>query len=58
MKRLPLFRASLSLLALLATACGGGAPAATPAPPTGPAEAVQEQQTAAQPKLLYFYADW
>jgi ABC-type glycerol-3-phosphate transport system substrate-binding protein len=51
MKRLPLFLAGLSLLALLATACGGGAPTATSAPTPPPAEAVQ-------PKLVYFYADW
>lgn len=60
MKRLPLIIAGLAMLALLATACGGAAPTATPAPvpASGSEEVIQDQQTAAEPQLLYFYADW
>lgn len=59
MKRLPIVVAGLALLAVLATACGGSTPTATALPPASSGrEAVQDEQTAAQPQLLYFYADW
>jgi hypothetical protein len=59
MKRVPMLVAGLAMLALLAAACGGAAPAATSPPPAaGGDESLPGQETAAQPQLLYFYADW
>jgi hypothetical protein len=48
-KRLPIAAAGLTVLVLLAAACGGAVPAK---------EQVAEEQLAAEPQLLYFYADW
>jgi hypothetical protein len=43
-KRTPMTLAGLTVLVLLVAACGGAAPT--------------EEQLAAEPQLLYFYADW
>ncbi len=43
-KRTPMTLAGLTVLVLLVAACGGAEPT--------------EEQLAAEPQLLYFYADW
>ena len=59
MKRLPIAAAGLAVLILLAAACGGALPAEEQVATEPVAEEqVKEEQLAAEPQLLYFYADW